>query len=229
METKLISFEIKIVFDNSVMNDGFLSGYGFSALVYNYYTENYILFDTGQNQDVLLHNIKKLNIDISEIKKVVISHNHIENTGGLLGIYEINPHIDIYIPAESYILYKRKYKESNVYGVSESIEIDKNVFSTGQLGNYLKEQALILKTEYNELIILVGCSHPGLEEIINSIREYKKSIKAVIGGFHNFRKYTYLEGIDIIGPCYCTEHTDEIQKRYPEQFTEICVGTSLTF
>ena len=77
METKLISFEIKIVFDNSVMNEGFLSGYGFSALVYNYYTENYILFDTGQNQDVLLHNIKKLNVDISEIKKVVISHNHI--------------------------------------------------------------------------------------------------------------------------------------------------------
>ncbi len=229
METKLKSFEIKIVFDKSVMNEGFLSGYGFSALVYNYYTENYILFDIGQNQDVLLHNIKKLNVDISEIKKVVISHNHIENTGGLLGIYEMNPHIDIYIPAESYILYKRKYKDSNVHGVSESIEIEKNVFSTGQLGNYLKEQALILKTEYNELIILVGCAHPGLEEIINSITGYNKSIKAVIGGFHSFRKYTYLEGIDIIGPCYCTEHTDEIQKIFSEQFTEICVGISLSF
>ena len=35
---------------------------------------------------------------IKDIKKVIISHDHIENSGGLIGIYKVNPNIDIYVP-----------------------------------------------------------------------------------------------------------------------------------
>ncbi|MFQ6126165.1 MAG: MBL fold metallo-hydrolase [Candidatus Heimdallarchaeota archaeon] len=43
-----------------------------------------ILLDTGLTGDVLLHNAKKLNIDLSKIDAIVISHGHLDHTGGLL-------------------------------------------------------------------------------------------------------------------------------------------------
>ena len=41
------SFEIKIVYDNRCHEKDFLTGFGFSALIYNNFTGNYLLFDTG--------------------------------------------------------------------------------------------------------------------------------------------------------------------------------------
>ena len=229
MISDLTSFEVKIVFENTVSNGNFMPGYGFAALIYNHFTENYLLFDTGENKEALLHNLNQFNVDVSEIQKVIISHNHIENCGGLDGFYEENPHIDIYVPEENLITYKRKYKESNVHGVFDSMEIEPNIFTTGQIGNYIKEQALILQTENDDLVILVGCAHPGLEEFLYNIQNYRKNIKAIIGGFHSFRKYSYLEGIEIIGPCFCSEHIDEIQKKFPDNYKKIGAGTSISF
>ena len=42
-----------------------------------------ILFDTGPSGRELLHNLKKLDINTAEIKKIVISHNHPDHTGGI--------------------------------------------------------------------------------------------------------------------------------------------------
>jgi len=229
METTLASFDIKIVFDNTNGNDNFIPGFGFSALIYNHFTDNYLLFDTGENPDALLHNIIQFDIDIKDIRKVIISHDHIENSGGLIGIYNKNPNIDIYVPNESFIQYNRKYKEAKVHGISDAMEIEPNIYTTGQIGNYLKEQALLLRTDDEGLVMIVGCAHPGLEEFLFNIENYKKYVKAIIGGFHSFRKYPYLEGIEFIGPCYCSEHSEEIQKRFPEQYQKICVGSSLCF
>ena len=229
METTLASFDIKIVFDNTNENDNFIPSFGFSALIYNHFTDNYLLFDTGENPDTLIHNIKQFDVDIKDIKIVIISHNHIENSGGLIGIYNRNPNIDIYVPNESFILYNRKYKEAQVHGISDALEIEPNIYTTGQIGNYIKEQALLLRTDDDRLIMIVGCCHPGLEQFLFNIQDYKRNIKAIIGGFHNFRKYPYLEGIEFIGPCYCSEHTEEIQKRFPEQYQKVVCGSSLCF
>jgi len=78
-----LSFEINIVFDDKCPKPGFLSGFGFSALIYNYFTNNFSLFDTGGNGNILIHNIKEFNIDISTIKNVIISHSHHDHAGGL--------------------------------------------------------------------------------------------------------------------------------------------------
>ena len=42
-----------------------------------------ILFDTGSKGNILLHNMKKLNISPDDITKLVISHGHYDHTGGL--------------------------------------------------------------------------------------------------------------------------------------------------
>jgi len=228
MESILASFEIKIAFDNSKIEDRFISDFGFSVLVYNNFTDNYLLFDTGSNGEALIHNIKQFDIEISDISKVIISHNHFEHIGGLDGVYDKNPSIEIYVPIENLISYKRKYPKSEVIGVSDIKEIEQNIYSTGQLGNYLKEQAMFLKIEENNLIAVVGCSHPGLDEIFAKGKQIGK-IKAVIGGFHGFRKFGILEDIDFIGACHCTQHIDLIKQRFPDQFKSIYVGDSLVF
>ena len=46
METTLASFDIKIVFDNAIGDNDFIAGFGFSALIYNYFTAICILVGT---------------------------------------------------------------------------------------------------------------------------------------------------------------------------------------
>ena len=227
-EASQASFDIKILYENSVIKEGFLSGYGLSILIYNHFTEKYILFDTGSNGEILLNNINQFELSPSDIKKAVISHNHKEHAGGLDELYEANKDIEIYIPIENKIPYQRKYTDAKIIGVSEFSEIDTNIYSTGQLGTYLKEQALFLKTVDNEIIILVGCSHPGLDEIIAKANAIA-SVKAVIGGFHNLRNFTCLQNIKFIGACHCTQFLDLIIERFPEQYSSISAGKSLTF
>lgn len=228
MESQLETFNVKIVYGKSEPVEGFISRFGFSVLIHNLISEDFILFDTGSNGKALLHNLEQFDIDLSEIKKVVISHNHLEHSGGLDDLYKKNNNLEIYVPIEIQNTFRRKYVKSEVIGVSKLKEIDRNVYLTGQLGTYLKEQALFLETQNEEIIVIVGCAHPGLDEIISFGRSLAK-IKAIIGGFHNFRHLPFLEGIDFIGACHCTHNTDLIRKRFPEEFHEIRVGESLPF
>ncbi len=224
------SFEIKIVYDDICAQPGFLMGFGFSALIYNNLSKTYLLFDTGSKGEVLVHNINKFNINVPEIKKVIISHNHYDHAGGLKEIYQINHDIEIYVPLQDIKSFIRAYPEAQVQGISELFEVDKNIFSSGQLGRgFLKEQSLFLKTEKNGLIIISGCAHPGLEAFILKGQSFSNEIKAVIGGFHGFRNFSFLEGIEFVGACHCTQKIREIKQRFPEQFNDICVGNSYLF
>ena len=228
MNSILSSFEIKIVFENNKIEDRFISDFGLSVLIFNNFTDNYLLFDTGSNGKTLIHNIEQFDIKISDISKVFISHNHFEHIGGLDGLYDKNPNIEIYVPVENLVAFKRKYTKSEVIGISDIKEIEQNIYSTGQLGTYLKEQAMLLKTEENNLIVIVGCSHPDLDEIFARGKQIGNII-AVIGGLHGFRKIGVLEGIDFIGACHCSQNLDLIQNRFPNQFKKIYVGDSLVF
>ncbi len=228
MESVSVTFEVKIVFEENQGEEGFLSGRGFSALIYNSFTNSFLLFDTGSEGDLLIHNIKQCGVEISDIKKIIISHNHAEHSGGLESLYNKNHDIEIYVPIENEITYKRKYSNSKVIGVDEYTEIDTNIYSTGQLGNYLKEQAVFLKTREDQIIILVGCAHPGLDDII-MLAKSKGTIKAIVGGFHNSRNVSSLQNIEFIGPCHCTQNLDLFKQRFPEQFNEINVGKAIMF
>ena len=228
MNNESLTFTIKVVFDDKCAEEGFLKGFGFSALIYNHATKNYLLFDTGGNANILIHNLEKSNIKIATIYKVIISHDHTDHSGGLGGIYKINPNINIYVPYECKKTYSRLFTFSEIIGVSNLLEIEKNIFTSGQLGTNIKEQALFLKTINNKIIIIVGCTHPGLENFIVKARELGP-IKGIIGGFHGFKKYNYLKDIDLIGACHCTFELETLQKRFPNQFKKICVGTTLIF
>ena len=205
------SFEIKISYDDICSQSGFLTSFGFSALIYNNLSKTHLLFDTGRKGDILVHNINKFNVKVSEIKKVIISHNHHDHTRGLKEIYQLNHDIEIYVPLHDIKSFIRAYPEAQVQGISEMIEVGKNIFSSGQFGSrFLKEQSLFLKTEKNDLIIISGCAHPGLEAFILKGQTISNKIKAVIGGFHGFRNFSFLEGVEFVGACHCTQKIRDI-------------------
>lgn len=223
------SFELKILYDNKCNETGFLIGFGFSVAIYNFFSNKYLLFDTGGNGNVLIHNIKKFNLNISQIEDIIISHNHSDHAGGLNAIYQLNPKIRIYVPVNNTGSFKGTFPGASIEGILEAKELDKNVYSSGQIGSsYIPEQALFLKTKEKKIILLVGCAHPGLEHFILKSQELGE-IKAVIGGFHGFNKFSYLKNIEIIGACHCTRHITSISKLYPSQFRKICVGDTFVF
>jgi len=67
---------------------------------------------------------------------------------------------------------------------SKSTGICTGIYSTGALGTSIKEQSLVVNTEKGNLVI-AGCAHPGLENIIERSRELGE-IFGVLGGFQGF-------------------------------------------
>src|SRR3989339_2068614 len=73
--------EIKIIYNNTSIQKGMKPAWGFSALIK--YNDKNILFDTGGKPDLLLGNMKALNISPEAITDIFISHGHWDHTGGL--------------------------------------------------------------------------------------------------------------------------------------------------
>jgi len=56
--------------------------WGFAALVE---VDGYrLLFDTGHREDTVVRNAAELKVDLSNVTDVILSHNHLDHTGGLL-------------------------------------------------------------------------------------------------------------------------------------------------
>jgi len=80
--------EMRILFDNNPYEKGLEVSWGFSCLIKG--AEKTILFDTGGDGSILMANIEKMGIDPSEIDLVVLSHDHLDHTGGLSAFLEKN-------------------------------------------------------------------------------------------------------------------------------------------
>ena len=74
-------YEITVLATN-ISNYGGFGEWSFSALYES--DDESILFDTGFHEDTVLHNAQVLNKDLSKVEKVVLSHYHSDNTGGLI-------------------------------------------------------------------------------------------------------------------------------------------------
>jgi len=195
--------KVTIVYDNEA-NPGLKSGWGFSCLIEG---KERLLFDTGDSGKKLIYNMKQLNIVPETIDKVIISHNHWDHTGGLKEFLRLNNNAKVFYPKS----------------FSKPTEIFTGVHSTGALGTFIKEQSLIVNAGKGNVVI-TGCAHPGLENIIEKSREFGE-IYGVVGGFHGFSKLEELKGIKLIAPCHCTEYSQEIRTMYPGEFRGIKAGS----
>jgi len=176
--------KMTVLYDNYVAAEGTQAEWGFSCLIEG--TEKTILFDTGGDANVLMHNIDFLKVDLEKVDQIVISHNHWDHTGGLYEALERNAKPPVYALYSFPYDFVRQVQQANgsVVPVNEPVEICKDVFLTGQMGDHIKEQSLIVNTSQG-LVIVTGCSHQGIVNILKKAKEmFDKEILLVFGGFH---------------------------------------------
>lgn len=210
--------KITVVYDNEVSKRGLTAGWGFSCLI-----NNDILFDTGGDGVALLHNMNKLDINLSNIESVVLSHGHGDHTGGLSDLLEENQDISVYVLPSFYTALKNQIPaKTKLVEVRKPMWIREGVFTTGGLGTYIKEQSLIC-LDKRGVFMITGCSHSGVRDIMNVASKFG-NIYGVIGGFHGFSDFTLLKGVKLISPCHCTSCKRELAHAFPKQYVRCGVG-----
>jgi 7,8-dihydropterin-6-yl-methyl-4-(beta-D-ribofuranosyl)aminobenzene 5'-phosphate synthase len=236
----LSELAITIVHDNNPCVDSLKTAWGFSAFVTG--AEKTILFDTGSDGTLLLANMAKLQLDPGRIDLVVLSHIHGDHTGGLTGLLQENPRVQVVLPGSSPAKFKAAVQGhgTTLVEIKEPQEICQNVYTTGVLGRRIKEQALVLRTQRG-LVVLTGCAHPGVARIVQEVGHlYEGSVLLVIGGFHlewvtkgrvqriisAFQSY----GIRYVAPTHCSgdKARQLFRQSYGPGYVEAGAGKTIT-
>lgn len=176
---------LTVLYDNYPGPTGLRTGWGFSCLVE--VGKLTILFDTGADWPTLQHNMRQLKVDPNSVNMVVLSHIHGDHTGGLGGFLSQNPNAEVWLPKSFPSTFKKSLADAGI----RYREVDKNftkiaenVYSTGEMGTWIKEQALVVRSKRG-LIVVTGCAHPGVVEMVRRAKEaLNESVYLVIGGFH---------------------------------------------
>jgi len=230
---------ITVTYDNNPYKQELETEWGFAAFITG--TEKTILFDTGGGR-LLLDNMEKLAIEPDSVDVVVLSHIHGDHTGGLSSFLEKNSDVTVYLPS----VFPKKFKDNarehgaKIIEVKESLQICENVYSTGQLGRLIKEQSLIIRTDKG-LVVITGCAHPGIVNIVNTAKELiNEDILLVMGGFHlEWATKGGIEkiisafkqlGVRYVGPCHCSGHKARslFEKHFGSNYINIGAGKVIT-
>lgn len=242
-------FQVTILYDAFGPASRMQRDWGYAALIE--FGGKRILFDTGNNPEILAHNAQVQGRDLSRVDFVVMSHRHGDHMGGLSFVLKMNPKVKIYAPKEGFGVYggdlpgsfyrrdsmlstEQRYFDgaapevmrfgsawpgANFELIDKTTEIAPNTRLIALVSDKpgtleLKELALALNTP-DGMVIVVGCSHPGIDKIIEAARVFDQRIHLVTGGFHlvtasdqdidktvsalhdNFR-------VDYVAPGHCT-------------------------
>lgn len=95
--------QVIIVYDAFGKPSKMIKDWGFS--VYIVYNGKRILFDTGNNEQILEHNLNIKGINPKNLDFVVISHRHDDHITGLNYITTVNPSVKIYVPQENFSVF----------------------------------------------------------------------------------------------------------------------------
>ena len=55
--------------------------------------------------------------------------------------------------------------------------------------------------------------------ILKAAQQFGK-LSGIIGGLHGFSELALLSDLELICPTHCTQHKEEIKKRYPQKYIE---------
>ena len=204
-----VKMKITIIYDNSAFREDLQADWGFSALLE--IKERNILFDTGANGTILLSNMEQLKVNPRDIEDIFISHLHWDHTGGLSSFLRLNNEVKLWIPS-----YFSEAEEAREFiEVKKPSKIYEGIYSTGELEAI--EQSLCVETEKG-IVIIVGCSHPRMEHILETASQFGK-IYGIIGGLHGTRPNA-LRNLSLICATHCTQRKSEIKSLYPEKYLE---------
>jgi 7,8-dihydropterin-6-yl-methyl-4-(beta-D-ribofuranosyl)aminobenzene 5'-phosphate synthase len=266
--------QITILYDAFGTDPSMTKDWGFSALVE--VAGKKILFDTGDDADILAANIKAKDIDLKTLDFVVLSHRHSDHMAGLNHVLSVNPTVKIYAPKEGFGIYGSSLP-SSFYRKDEALPpemryyggsppqimkfgaawrganfelIDKTtevapgltliaLVSDAPGTKELKELSLAINTPEG-LVLVVGCSHPGIEKITEAAAAINPKIHLIAGGFHLVvasddaiaRTVTTLNDtfkVENIAPGHCTGEPTfaALKKAFGDRYLYAGLGTTL--
>ncbi len=232
--------EILVLFDNTSAREDLRRSWGFSALVD--FRGRRVLFDAGSDPILLLEHLEKMRIDPKSIEHVVISHQHGDHLRGVYWVFERNPQMTVHFldnfPEEA-------FRRASAVGmkprrVKGPFEVVPGIYSTGIVDGKPPEQSLLIETSKG-LVMLVGCSHPGVVKLVETAQSQRKkdSIHLLLGGFHMLRKQpdeiksaiTQLKDLNVntAMPAHCSGDLAKelFQVAYGAQFNTAGVGRKI--
>ena len=209
---------ITVLYDAFGKPSAMQKDWGYAALIE--YGGKRILFDTGNNGDILARNAKAKGIDLSTLDFVIMSHRHGDHMGGLAYLLSVNPKVKIYAPKEGFGVYggdlpstfyrkdtllppEQRYfdgappdvmrfgaawPDANFQLIDKNVEIVPGIHLIALVSDKpgtleLRELSLALDTP-DGMVIVVGCSHPGIDKIVDAAAKINPRIHLVAGGFH---------------------------------------------
>ena len=211
--------QITVLYDAFGKTSTMQKDWGYSALVE--FGGKRILFDTGNNPEILAQNVKAKGVDLTKLDFVVMSHRHGDHMGGLTYLLKVNPTVKIYAPKEGLggvygsdppssfyrkdpslppdqryyggappeiIQFGSAWPGANFQLVDQTIEITPDIHLISTISDKpgtleLHELSLAINTP-DGLVIVVGCSHPGIDKIVEAASAINPRIHLIAGGFH---------------------------------------------
>jgi 7,8-dihydropterin-6-yl-methyl-4-(beta-D-ribofuranosyl)aminobenzene 5'-phosphate synthase len=266
--------QITVLYDAFGKTPGMQEDWGYSAFIE--YAGKRILFDTGNNPDILAENAKAKSIDLSKLDFVVMSHRHGDHMGGLAHLLKVNPAVKIYAPKEAFGVYgaelpstfyrkdaslppEQRYYDgtppeimrfgsawpgANFQLVDKSTEIVPDIHLIALVSDKpgtleMRELSLAINTPEG-MVIIVGCSHPGVDKIVAAAATINPRIHVITGGFHlvvtsdaDIEKIvTALHDtfkVEYVAPGHCTGEPafTALKKAYGDRYQYAGVGTTL--
>ena len=232
---------LTVLYDNYPYDQSCQSEWGFSCLIET--EEMTVLFDNGGEAGVLAHNIEALDVDLSSVDCVVISHEHWDHVGGLSVILDERPGIPVYVPdlVPYHVKSNIRSMGGEVVETDNSTVLSAGIAITSVHRRNVPEQALMICTDEGTILV-TGCSHPGVENFaLEAAEALESEIRLVIGGFHlgsatEFILSGIIDGFDEAGvqniaPTHCTGDNSigYLREHYGDHFIEVGAGFRLEF
>lgn len=224
-----------------------------------------ILFDCGYS-DIFIQNAFKLKIDVRNITDIIFSHGHNDHTGGLyylkklyqdsmdLGVKvsfpRITAHPDLFnpkidekishvgcpLPKEQLEgLFEPELTKTPKWITSELVFLGEIHQENNGSRSCIDDSAIVYKATQG-LVIITGCSHSGLKNIIEYAKKVtgENKIHNIIGGFHLINKseseikdlvnYLKTQNITSLSPCHCCDLKSKLLLSKELLIEEVCVG-----
>ena len=231
---------LQVVFNNVSYARGLETSWGFACVIER--TDATLLFDTGDNGDILLSNMHRLGLSPEAVGAVVLSHFHWDHTGGLEAFLLRNPKVTVYMPASFPGEFQQAVASfgASVVAVSGPRSLMDRTYSTGEMGAAIPEQALVLETKEG-LVLITGCAHPGVADMAERAKtQFKKDLYLVMGGFHlgGMGEHEILDviqrlqalGVQKVAPSHCTgeKAIHMFREAWGEDFVEGGLGADIT-
>src|SRR6266446_671960 len=209
---------ITVLYDAFGKDSMMTKDWGYAALVE--ISGKRILFDTGDDPEILAKNAKAKSVDLTKLDFVVLSHRHGDHIGGFTFIRNVNPRVKVYAPKENFgvfgsdlpsTFYRKDaslpaemryyggtppetmkfgtaFPGANIELIDKTTEVAPGITLIALMSDApgtkeLKELSLAINTA-DGVVLVVGCSHPGIERIVEAAVAVNPKIRLIVGGFH---------------------------------------------